>query len=217
MAVILKGLNDTLTQLTKASEKQTATLASLEEDILLRLDSDEEADEDDSNTSNTQLNVSAMLNTVLDPSDSGMAKKSACSDSEKQNDVLESLTQAFVQTKDKSPDITEKVASLIDNMASGGLSPETAKERVEQYPPPENCKFLCTTAINEEDLDLFPRRSRTVDLGFQKIQELLVRGLSSLSILGDQLVKDLQTGKPTNARQVLDQVMDSIALVANTN
>ena len=30
-------------------------------------------------------------------------------------------------------------------------------------------------------------------------------------------MKDLQTGKPTNVRQVLDQVMDSIALVDNAN
>ena len=217
MALILKGLNDTLVQLAKASETQTATLTSLKEDILLRTDSDEEAEEEDSNTSNTQLNISAMLNNVLDPSDPGVAKKSACSDSEKQNDVLESLTQAFVQTKDKSPAITEKVASLIDNMASGGLSPETVKERVDKYPPPENCKFLCTTTINEEVWDLLPRRSKTVDLAFQKVQELFVQGLSSLSLLGDQLVKDLQTGKPTNVRQVLDQVMDSIALVANAN
>ena len=142
-----------------------------------------------------------------------MAKKSACSDSEKQNDVLESLTQAFLQTKDKSPAITEKVASLIYNMAFGGLSPETVKERVDKYPPLENSKFLCTTAINEEVWDLLPRRSRTVDLAFQKIQEFLVQGLSSLSILGDQLVKDLQTRKPTNVRQLLD----SIALVANAN
>ena len=67
MAVILRGLNDTLAQLTKASERHTATLASLKEDILLCPDSDEEADEDNSNTSNKQLNVSAMLNNVLDP------------------------------------------------------------------------------------------------------------------------------------------------------
>ena len=166
MAVILQGLNDTLVQLTKASETQTAMLTSLKEDILLRTDSDQEAEEEDLNSSNTQLNISAMLNNVLDPSDSGVVKKSACSDSEKQNDVLESLTQAFVQTKDKSPAITEKVASLIDNMASGGLSPETVKERVDKYPPPENCKFLCTTTINEEVWDLLPRRSKTVDLAF---------------------------------------------------
>ena len=80
IAVILKGLNDTLAQLAKASETQTATLTSLKEDILLRSDSDEEAEEEDSNASNTQLNISAMLNNVLDPSDSGVAKKSAGSD-----------------------------------------------------------------------------------------------------------------------------------------
>ena len=178
MAVILQGLNDTLVQLTKASETETVTLTSLKENILPRTDSDEEAEEEDSNSSNTQRNISAMLNNVLDPSDSGVGKNSAGSDSEKQNDVLESLTQAFVQTKDKSPAITEKVASLIDNMASGVLSPETVKERVDKYPPPENCKFLCTTTINEEVWDLLPRRSKTVDLAFQKVQELLVQGLS---------------------------------------
>ena len=74
MAVILKGLNDTLVQLAKASEMHTATLTSLKEDILLHTDSDEEAEEEDSNTNNTQLNISAMLNNVLDPSDSGEAK-----------------------------------------------------------------------------------------------------------------------------------------------
>ena len=59
-----------------------------------------------------------MLNNVLDLSDSYVAKKSVCSDSLKQNDAFESLTQAFVQAKDKSPAIAEKVASLTDNMAS---------------------------------------------------------------------------------------------------
>lgn len=111
-----------------------------------------------------------------------MATKSACSDPETENDVLESLTQAFAQAKDRSPTIAEKIASLIDSMATGGLSPETVKERVDKYPPPENCKFLCTKTINKEVWDLLPRRSRTVDLAFQKVQELLVQGLSSLYV-----------------------------------
>jgi len=194
MAVILKGLSATLVQLTKASETQTATLASLKEDILLRPESDKEVD--DSNTSNTQLNISATLNSVLDPSDSHVAKKSACSDSEKQNDVLESLTQSFVRAKDKSPAIAEKIDNLIDSKATGGLSPETVKERVDKYPPPENCKFLCTTTINEEVWDLLPRRSRTVDLAFQKVQELLVQGLVPPRVLvcqHDEVTKPIST------------------------
>ena len=51
------------------------------EDFLLHPDSGEEAEEEDSNKSNTQLNISAMLNNVLDPSDSGVAKKFPYSDS----------------------------------------------------------------------------------------------------------------------------------------
>ena len=71
-----------MAQLTKASETQMAILTSLKEDILLRPDSDKEAEEEDSKTSKTQLNISAMLNNVLNPSDPGVTEKSACSDSE---------------------------------------------------------------------------------------------------------------------------------------
>ncbi|CAH3127686.1 unnamed protein product [Porites lobata] len=50
-----------------------------------------------------------------------------------------------------------------------------------------------------------------------RVQEPLVQGLPALSILGDQLVKDLHAGKTLNTRQILDHVMDSIALLANAN
>lgn len=63
MALIHKGLNDTLAQLTKASETQTATLASLKKTSSFVLT--EEADKDEWNMSNTQLNVSPMLNNML--------------------------------------------------------------------------------------------------------------------------------------------------------
>ena len=54
-------------------------------------------------------------------------------------------------------------------------------------------------------------------VAFQQVQEPLVQGLSALSILGNQLVKDLHAGKTLNTRQILDHVMDSIALLANAN
>ena len=49
----------TVAQETKASETQTVTLASIEEDILLCPESDEEEEKKGSNTNNTQLNISA--------------------------------------------------------------------------------------------------------------------------------------------------------------
>ena len=126
-----------------------------------------------------------------------------CSDSGLQNDILESLTQAFVQSKEKSPAIAEKIAELIDNIATGGLSSETVKERADKYPSPENCKFLSITTVNEKIWDLLPRRSRTVDLAFQRVQEPIVQSLSAMSILSDQLVKDLHAGTPVRSLIVL--------------
>ena len=214
---VLEGLTSTLAQLAKASETQTA---SLKEDLLLRTDSDEDGEAVQSLNDSVDLN--AALTDVLDPSDThtsttAAAKPSSCPDSGSQDDILKSLTQAFVQTKEKSPAIAEKIAGLIDNMVTGGLSPNTIKERVEKYPPPEIYKFLSTTTVNEEIWDLLPRCSRTVDLAFQRVQEPLVQGLSALSILGDQLIKDLHAGKTLKTRQILDHVMDSIALQANAN
>ena len=153
---VLEGLTSTLAQLAKASETQTAMLASLKED-LLRTDSDEDGEA--VQRLNDSVDLNAALTDVLDPSDThtsttAAAKPASCPDSGSQDDILESLTQAFVQTKEKSPAIS--IAGLIDNMVTGGLSPNTIKERAEKYPPPENCKFLSTTTVNKEIWDLLP-------------------------------------------------------------
>ena len=62
---VLQGVTATLAQLAKASETQTAILASLKEDILLRTDSDEEQERGQSGT----VDISAIVNDMLDPSD----------------------------------------------------------------------------------------------------------------------------------------------------
>ena len=55
MADILQGLTATLAQLAKDSATQTATLAILKEDILLRPDTDEVDDEMETGTSDTGI------------------------------------------------------------------------------------------------------------------------------------------------------------------
>jgi len=144
----------TVAQGTKASETQTVTLASIKEDILLCPESDEEEEKKGSNTNNTQLNISATKihvmcstwatitwwrNLVLWLRDVEWCPRKSFRGSFD--------AHAFVQENEKSP---AKIASLIDSMATGGLSPEMVKERVNKYPPPEHCKFLCTTTIKEE-------------------------------------------------------------------
>ena len=61
------------------------------------------------------------------------------------------------------------------------------------------------------------RKNKSIDLAFQKVQEPLVEGLSALAILSDSLVKDVQSSKTTNTREVLNQVMDAIVILGNAS
>jgi len=88
-----------------------------------------------------------------------------------------------LSTSKKSPDIEGEIATLVDNILTGELSQDSVKERGEKYPPPANCKYLTTTLVNEEIWDLLSRKNRTVDLAFQRVQEPVIHGLSSLSKL----------------------------------
>ncbi|PFX15682.1 hypothetical protein AWC38_SpisGene20092 [Stylophora pistillata] len=199
IATVLQGLQTTLAQLAKNSELQTEAIQNWKEDILLC--SDDEDSEDtpaiDDNTSDNTLDIAATLNNVLDSSDNSKTTSVKSPESGPTQSVLvDSLTQAFTTSKVTSPAIEGKIAELIDNMLIGGLSAETVKERVEKHPPPENCKFLAVTMVNEEIWDLLPRKSRAVDLAFQRVQEPLLQGISALTKLAGKLVKNSQPQMP---------------------
>ena len=217
MAAVLQGLQVTLAHLAKNSELQTEAIQNLKEEFLLCSgDEDtEDASAMDDNTSDNALDIAATLNNVLDSSDHSKTASVKSPESGSQSALVDSLTQAFTTSKVTSPAIEGKIAELIDNMLIGGLSAETIKERVEKHP--ENCKFLAVTMDNEEIWNLLPRKSRTMDLAFQRVQEPLLQGISALTKLAGKLVKDINDGKTPDTRHVLDHVMDSVAMLGNTN
>ena len=218
MATVLQGLQTTMAQLAKNSELQTEVNQNLKEDILLCSGDDDTEDNPtlDDNKRDNELDIAATLDHVLDSSDINNTASVKSPESGSQSALVESLTQAFTKSKVTSPAIDGKIAELIDNMLIGGLSAKTVKERVEKHPPPENCKFLAVT-VNEEIWDLLPRKSRAVDLAFQRVQEPLLQGISALTNLAGKLVKDVTDGKTPNARDVLNYVMDSVAMLRDTN
>ena len=69
--------------------------------------------------------------------------------------------------------------------------------------------------MNEEIWDLLCRKNMSVDLAFHRVQEPLIHGISSLVILVDPLVKEMQSAKTMNAREFLTHVMDRIALLGH--
>ena len=212
-----------MSQLSEASQAQTAALADLKEDLLLQDDaagpnSDRPADSLDITQITAVVNDCTRDSGANTNATNNMASDTR-SDSEPQghNSIVDSLTQAYLPNTKTSPAIEGKIATLVDNMLTGGLSTDTVKESADKYSPPENVKRLNVTSVNEEAWDLLPHRSRTVDLAFQKVQELLLPGLSALCTLSGKLVSSIQSGDTPNTRETLTIIMDSIALLCNTH
>lgn len=200
LASVLLGLENSIAQLTRASETQAEAFHSLKDEIFLQPEpADTENEEDEPSGAHVDPTVT-MNNLIAGASKaanagqtlSGGAKNTSASGAD--TDILDSLTQALISNTKKSKAVDAKIASLIDNILTGDFPEATAKEKGEKYPPPENCKHL-TVTVNEEIWDLMSRKNRSVDLAFQKVQEPLVQGLSALVMLVDRLVKDIQETK----------------------
>ena len=223
MAGILQGLQTSMAELAQASRSQTEALNNLRDDIHFQPDPTLLEEESSSETAGG-LDLNTAVTALLDPSSDGTAPEgeggvsNTSPDSEAMNsDVIDSLTQALLPNPKQSPPIGEKIASLVNKILTGELSSETLKTKAEQYPAPDNCKHLTTVLVNEEIWDLMARKTKTVDLAFQKVQEPLVQGLSALTILADQLLKDIQNNTTTDTAVVLQKLMDGIALVGSAN
>ena len=196
MAGVLLSSQSSLQQLIQASKAQTEAFNNLREDILLQPDPNEEDKDTVTDGIPNLLDLTAVTNQLLDSS-SGQSPKSQPDISRPgegtNNDFLDSLAQALL------PNIEEKIAGLVDNILTGESSQDSLKERGEKYPPPANCKYLTATMVNEEIWELLSRKNRSVDLAFQPVQEPLIHGLSSLTILADRLFKYSKFLVPTIA------------------
>ena len=185
LAGILQGIQTMLADLSASSKAQAAAFQCIQQDILLRDDSND----DDDDTANSTVDPTCVVSALLDSSEGTVNNNRDAvlerSDTEQQSDLLDSLTQVFLSSEKKSPPVSTKIADLIDSVLSGKLSTDTAKEHGEKYLPPENCGRLCPVTVNEEIWDRLPRRARSVDLAFQRVQEALNPGLFSLAMLAN--------------------------------
>lgn len=78
----------------------------------------------------------------------------------------------------------------MDSILTGELSQESGKEQGEKY------------KANEEICDLLTWKKRAVGLAFQRAQEQIMHGLSSVRIPTHWLAKNIQSVKNTNVREI---------------
>ena len=220
LARILQDIQKSLVNLAQASKDLSTAFQNLHEDLLLRHDSDltiEQGDETGTDTVDPTNVVKALLGSDRIDLTLCTSQTDQSSDPEPKSDLLESLTQAYVPSQKKSPAVAKMIAELINSILSGKLLPEVAKERDEKYLPPDNCELVCTSLVNEEIWDSITTQTKQVDIAFQRVQETLTHGISSLPLLADKLAKDVQNKQTPNMTDIMHHVMDSLVLVTHAN
>lgn len=125
LAVVLQNLTTTLSQLSEASQAQTAALADLKEDLLLQDDAagpnpDRPADSLDITQITAVVNDCTRDSGAQTHQTTWLLTLAPTRSSQGHNSIVDSLTQAYLPNTKTSPAIEGKIATLVDNMLTGG-------------------------------------------------------------------------------------------------
>ncbi|GFO20149.1 hypothetical protein PoB_004665400 [Plakobranchus ocellatus] len=107
--------------------------------------------------------------------------------------------------------IDENIATGIDKVLTDGLSKEMHKQVASKYTPPSNCKRLNVVDCNPEVFKNASSRARYRDTSLQGVQKSLLKGLTAVALVFDELAKTLRED------EVVEQLSDGVALLANVS
>lgn len=95
------------------------------------------------------------------------------------DDVLDQLAQEFDGEEVTGPDVSEKLAAIVNRMARAKLAKEKLRDKMndEAYRRPSNCQNLVVPKINPEMWDRIRPGIRSADIKVQKLQQVLQKAM----------------------------------------
>ena len=102
------------------------------------------------------------------------------------------------------PAISEKIASVLNNILASGLNEQATKKRKENIHRPSNSKLLAQTSINPEIWDIARKQTRSMDSTLQALQDTLIKGLIPLADLTGnfKVGESLDSGSAMRTKEV---------------
>ena len=125
-------------------------------------------------------------------------------------DVLGSLKVFFNKEEVLGAPVRGETAAIVNAGLRSIVSLDREKELTAKINRPENCEGLTVPKINRDIWDILPRGSREADLGVQRTQFLLHKGITPIVQLMDNLLRK-------EDRTNLKLAADSFKLLAMTS
>jgi hypothetical protein len=132
--------------------------------------------------------------------------------------IVDSLVLEVTDTERTGTALPDKIASVLDNILSRGLKDQAATARKETIKRPENCKLLSVTKVNQEIWDIAHYSTRSMDSRLQKMQELLIKGLTPIATLAGSVGETMESsGELPDKTQVWSDLSTAMVLIAGAN
>jgi hypothetical protein len=96
---------------------------------------------------------------------------------------VDSLLLVVTENEQTGAALPDKIESVLNSILAHGLNEQTAISRKEKIRRPDNCKLLQVTKVNQEIWDISQKSTRAMDARLQKMQEMLIKGLTPVATL----------------------------------
>ena len=130
------------------------------------------------------------------------------------NSKVDSLVTEVTKDEVTGPAISEKIASLLNNILTSGLNEQATKRRKENILRPSNGKLLTQTRVNPEIWDIANKQTRGMDSRLQASLDTLIKGLIPLADLTGKVGESLDSGTAMPTKEALwEGLSNSLPLV----
>lgn len=134
------------------------------------------------------------------------------------NSKVDSLVTEVTEDEVTGPAISEKIASVLNNILASGLNEQATKRRKENIHRPSNSKLLTQTRVNPEIWDIAKKQTRSMDSRLQALQDTLIKGLIPLADLTGKVGESLDSDTVMPTKEALwEGLSNSLLLVAAAN
>lgn len=126
---------------------------------------------------------------------------------------LDLTFQDIEQTVDFGPDVDPKVAERIEKTVSRPLSKENQSKLNSELKIPRNCKFLNVPKMNREIWERMRTQSRMQDLNLQQIHQIMAQGLTTLTLIANEVSNSRSNIEPKVGKKILKLCMNGSNLM----
>ena len=178
------------------------------------LDGDDDDDRRDHEMSDSEDDAAA-INDMLQ--DGGAAPNPATSDvsSKDQDKILEEL-DADMDDMETGPEISPKLANIINKRFEKKLSADTRKEKQNKYCRPKNCDKMKVPKVNTEVWRQLNAYQKKQDIRVANMQTTLSKAATAVAQVTDHVLSVNKAGKNVDVAEVLTKQTDALTLIGHT-